>query len=201
VSAENAVTSRDLRILVEEAAEPVASENADVIVGDRGVGPKTRASTGSIRDCGSIRIGWPACMSASISGWSRSAQPSSIGISPHGTLWPRAVQYSDHCWPPPLRTHRSNLAAIAAGRGKEHTPASHGRNHRSACHLAYWTTRRLAFRHGLEQVEVLGVAAGKGGLLGELQLQLFPARDGVEFVGDVLQPGISRTGHCSTTAC
>jgi hypothetical protein len=38
-------------------------------------------------------------------------------------------------------------------------------------------------------------------VLGELQLQLFPARDGVEFVGDVLQPGISRTGHCSTTAC
>jgi hypothetical protein len=44
VSAENAVTSRDLRILVEEAAEPVASENTDVIVGDRGVGPA---------------IGWP----------------------------------------------------------------------------------------------------------------------------------------------
>ena len=39
MSADNAVTSRDLRILVEEAAEPVASENADVIVGDRGVGP------------------------------------------------------------------------------------------------------------------------------------------------------------------
>jgi hypothetical protein len=124
---------------------------------------------------------------------SESARTAPCGREPFST--------SDHCWPPPLRTHRSNLAAIAAGRGKEHTPASHGRNHRSACHLAYWTTRRLAFRHGLEQVEVLGVAAGKGGLLGELQLQLFPARDGVEFVGDVLQPGISRTGHCSTTAC
>ena len=33
----NAVTSRDLRILVEEAAEPVASENAGVVVGSRGV--------------------------------------------------------------------------------------------------------------------------------------------------------------------
>ena len=37
MSADNAATSRDLRILVEEAAEPVASENGDVIVGDRGV--------------------------------------------------------------------------------------------------------------------------------------------------------------------
>jgi len=39
VGAENAVTSRDLGILVEKAAEPVASENADVVVGSRGVGP------------------------------------------------------------------------------------------------------------------------------------------------------------------
>ena len=31
MGAENTVTSRDLRILVEEAAEPVASENADVV--------------------------------------------------------------------------------------------------------------------------------------------------------------------------
>jgi len=44
VGAENAVTSGDLRILVEEAAEPVASENADVVVGDRGVSPAVRWS-------------------------------------------------------------------------------------------------------------------------------------------------------------
>jgi hypothetical protein len=39
VGAENAVTSRDLRILVEEAAKPIASSNADVVVGRHGVGP------------------------------------------------------------------------------------------------------------------------------------------------------------------
>ena len=37
--AENAITSCDLRILVEEAAEPVASSDADVVVGRRDMGP------------------------------------------------------------------------------------------------------------------------------------------------------------------
>jgi hypothetical protein len=40
--AENAVTSRDPRILVEEAAKPVASLNAGVIVGWHGEGPSVR---------------------------------------------------------------------------------------------------------------------------------------------------------------
>jgi len=39
VGAENAVTSRGLRILVEEAAKPIASPNADVAVGRRDGGP------------------------------------------------------------------------------------------------------------------------------------------------------------------
>ena len=57
--------------------------------------------------------------------------------------------------------------------------------------------RRLAFRHRLEQVVMLGVAVGQGGqLLGELQQQLQPllARHGVEVVDDLLQPGIERGG-------
>src|ERR1035438_8205222 len=36
VGADNAVTSRDLRILVDQAAEPVASSDAEVVVGRRG---------------------------------------------------------------------------------------------------------------------------------------------------------------------
>jgi len=39
VGADNAFTSCDLRILVEEAAEPVASSDADVVVCGRDVGP------------------------------------------------------------------------------------------------------------------------------------------------------------------
>jgi hypothetical protein len=39
VGADNAVSARGLRILVEEAAEPAASSDADVIAGDRRVGP------------------------------------------------------------------------------------------------------------------------------------------------------------------
>jgi hypothetical protein len=39
VGADNAVTSRDLQILVDQAAEPVASPDADVVVRRRDVGP------------------------------------------------------------------------------------------------------------------------------------------------------------------
>jgi hypothetical protein len=39
VGADNAFTSCDLRILVEEAAEPVASPDADVVVGRRDISP------------------------------------------------------------------------------------------------------------------------------------------------------------------
>jgi hypothetical protein len=39
VGAGNAVTSRGLRVLVEEAAEPIASPNVSVGVGLRGVAP------------------------------------------------------------------------------------------------------------------------------------------------------------------
>jgi len=58
VGAEIAVTPGDLRILVEEAAEPVASENADVVVGDRGVGPAVGWSLaeGPVRPVGVVVI-------------------------------------------------------------------------------------------------------------------------------------------------
>jgi hypothetical protein len=58
VGAENAVTLCDLRILVEKAAEPVASENAEVVVGSRGVSPAVGCSLaeGPVRPVGVVVI-------------------------------------------------------------------------------------------------------------------------------------------------
>jgi hypothetical protein len=53
---ENAVTSRDPRVLVEEAAEPVASLNAGVIVGWRGEGPSVRWFLAELRPAGVVVI-------------------------------------------------------------------------------------------------------------------------------------------------
>ena len=57
---------------------------------------RNRASTGSIQNSGSLKIGWYAVMPASASRWSRSAHPASAGTRRHGTGRPRAVQYSSH---------------------------------------------------------------------------------------------------------
>ena len=57
---------------------------------------RNRASTGSSRYSGSMRIGWPGPTSAASSRWSRSAHPASTGARRAGTGRPRDVQYSDH---------------------------------------------------------------------------------------------------------
>jgi hypothetical protein len=51
--------TRDLRMLVKEAAGPVASEDADVIVGGRGVGPAIGwfLAEGPVRPAGVVVIG------------------------------------------------------------------------------------------------------------------------------------------------
>ena len=61
------------------------------------------ASTGSIRDSGSIRTGWPGPMPATLSRSSRSPHPASSGTSRQGTGRLRAVQYSDHWLPAAFR--------------------------------------------------------------------------------------------------
>jgi len=56
VGAENAVTSCDLRVLVDQAAEPVASSDADVVVGRRDMGPAVGWSVadGPVRPVGVV---------------------------------------------------------------------------------------------------------------------------------------------------
>ena len=58
MGAENAVTSCDLRILAEEAAEPIASSNADVVVGRRDMAPAVGWSVaeGPVRPVGVVMI-------------------------------------------------------------------------------------------------------------------------------------------------
>jgi hypothetical protein len=65
-------------------------------------------------------------------------------------------------------------------------------------HLGSQEERRLALRHLLEQVAVLGVPGGQGRqVLRELQQQLqrLRAGDGAEVPGDLLQAGIERAGR------
>ena len=58
MGAENAVTSCDLRVLVDQAAEPVASSDADVVVGRRDMGPAVGWSVadGPVRPVGVVVI-------------------------------------------------------------------------------------------------------------------------------------------------
>jgi hypothetical protein len=58
VGAENTVTSRDLRIFVDQAAKPVTSPDAEVVVGRRDVSPAGRwfLAEGPVRPAGVVVI-------------------------------------------------------------------------------------------------------------------------------------------------
>ena len=58
VGADNAVTSCDLRVLVDQAAEPVASSDADVVAGGREMGPAVGwlLAEGPVRPVGVVVI-------------------------------------------------------------------------------------------------------------------------------------------------
>ena len=71
-------------------------------------------------------------------------------------------------------------------------------NDRIRIHLYREEQRRLAFRHGLQQIALRREAVGQGRqLVRELQQQLQPfgVRDGTELVGDLLQPGMEGNGR------